>query len=138
MRRRLLLCGIFCALIPAAFAQAYPNASAIRVHEIVMRTLRDKQVDPAYPADAVKAGNRGLVELRIRISKTGDVLNVQLVNGDPALAPSAIEAIKQWHYKPYLLNGVPIQVDSKVTLRYEISSGEGIVRDALIHTPAAK
>jgi protein TonB len=99
-----------------------------------MRTLREKRVDPAYSHAAVKAG---IVELQIRISKTGDVQSVQLVTGDPALSQSAIEAVKQWHYKPYLLNGWPVQVDTKVTLNYKDSSGKGVVVDAPIRTTPA-
>jgi TonB family protein len=137
MRHRILFATFF-ALIAAATAQVYPNASGIRVHEEVMRALRERRVDPAYPQETVKAGMHGLVELQIRLNKTGDLKNVQLVSGDPALASSAIEAVKQWHYKPYLLNGEPIEVTTKVTLSYEISSGEGVVRDAPIHTASSK
>lgn len=132
MRRTILLCLVFCVLIPAASAQIRPTR--VRVHEVFMRTLREMRVDPSYPQAALKARISGLVETKIIISKTGDVQNVQLISGDPVLAPSAIEAVKQWHYKPYLLNGEPIEVDSKVTLNYELSSGKGVVRDATIHT----
>jgi TonB family protein len=137
MRHRILLLGvIFCALIPTAFPQARP--SGVRVREDIMRTLLERRVDPIYPQAALKARVSGLVELQIRINKAGDIQYTQLINGDPALAPSAIEAVKQWHYKPYLLNGVPIEVDTKVTLSYEISSGAGIVRDAPVRATPSK
>jgi TonB family protein len=135
MRHRILFFFITSALIPAAFAQA---RTGIRVTEEAMRTLREKRVDPIYPQTALKTGNHGLVELQIKISESGDVQGVKLNSGNPVLAPSAMEAVKQWHYKPYLLNGVPIIVFTRVTLDYELSSGKGAVRDAPILTISAK
>jgi TonB family protein len=137
MRQRILLCAIFCALIADAFTQVHPTG-VVLVSEDYMRTLREKRVDPVYPQAALKDGVHGVVELQIRISKTGDIQNVRLISGDPALASSATEAVKQWSYKPYLFSGEPIAVDTKVTLSYEISSGAGVVRDAPIRTPASK
>ena len=102
-----------------------------------MRTLREKRVDPAYPQAALKAGAYGLVEVQVRISQTGEVQSVQLISGDPVLASSATEAVKQWHYKPYLLNGGPVPVSTKVTLNYKLSSGEGVVLDAPVRTTPA-
>jgi outer membrane biosynthesis protein TonB len=77
------------------------------------------------------------VELQVKISQTGEVQNVQLISGDPLLVSSAINAVKHWHYKPYLLNGVPITVFTKVTLNYKLSSGEGVVLDAPVRTTPA-
>jgi TonB family protein len=136
MPRRMLLGVMFCVLIPATFAQIRP--AGIRVREDVIRRLREKRVDPAYPQAALKTSVHGLVELQVKISQTGDVQNVQLVSGDPILDSSAIEAVKQWHYKPYLLNGAPMTVFTKVTLNYELSSGEGVVLDAPVRTTPAK
>jgi|SRR5580658_2714802 TonB family protein len=135
MPQRILLGVMFCVLIPAAFAQVRP--AGIRVREDVIRTQREKRVDPAYPQAALKAGVHGLVELQVKISQTGEGQNVQLVSGDPILAPSAIEAVKHWHYKPYLLNGEPMTVFTKVTLNYKLSSGEGVVLDAPVRTTPA-
>jgi protein TonB len=126
---------MFCVLVPATFAQIRP--AGIRLRENVIRGLREKRVDPAYPQAALKASVHGLVELQVKISQTGEVQNVQLVSGDPVLASSAIEAVKQWHYKPYLLNGAAMTVFTKVTLNYELSSGEGVVLDDPVRTAPA-
>jgi len=135
MPQRILVGAIFCALLPAAFAQA--RHTTIRAREDVWRAQREKRIDPVYPQAAVKAGIHGLVELQVRISQTGDVQSVELVSGDPVLAPSAIDAVKHWHYKPYLLNGTPMIVYTKVTLNYTLSSGEGVALDAPVRaTPA--
>jgi protein TonB len=135
MLQRILLGVMFCVLVPATFAQIHP--AGVRVREDFMRTLREKRVDPAYPQAALKAGAYGLVEVQVRISQTGEVQSVQLISGDPVLASSATEAVKQWHYKPYLLNGGPVPVSTKVTLNYKLSSGEGVVLDAPVRTTPA-
>lgn len=135
MSRQSLICVLLFALVPSAFAQARP--SGVRVREDVIRAQRDKRVDPAYPQAALKAGVHGLVELQVKISQTGEVQDVQLISGDPVLASSAIDAVKQWHYKPYLLNGTPVTVFAKVTLNYKHSSGEGVVLDAPVRTTPA-
>jgi TonB family protein len=126
---------MFGVLIPATFAQVRP--AGVRVREDFMCTLREKRVDPAYPQATLKAGAYGLVKLKVKISQTGEVQNVQLISGDPVLASSAREAVKQWHYKPYLLNGEPVTVFTKVTLNYKLSSGEGVVLDAPVRTTPA-
>ena len=126
-----LLGVMFCVLIPATFAPARPTG--VRVREVFMQTLREKRVDPAYPQAALKAGAHGLVELHVKISQTGEVQN-QLISGDPVLASSATEAVKQSHYKPYLLNGEPMTVFTTVTLDYKLSSGDGVVLDAPVRT----
>jgi TonB family protein len=132
MLQRILPGVMFCAPIPATFAPVRPTG--VRVGEVFMRTLREKRVDPACPQAALKAGVHGLVELHVKISQTGEVQNVQLISGDPVLASSATEAVKQWHYQPYLLNGEPATVFTTVTLDYKLSSGDGVVLDAPVRT----
>jgi TonB family protein len=136
MNRRTLLCFILCAVSTATFSQVRPMG-VVRVREDVMRTLLEKRVDPAYPQAALKSSAHGIVELKIKISQTGEVQNVELISGDPVLVSSAIEAVKQWRYKPYLLNGEPMTVFTKVTLKYKLSSGQGVVLDAPLRTTPA-
>ena len=57
------------------------------------------------------------------ISKTGDIQNLHLISGHPMLAPAAIEAVKQWKYKPYLLNGEPVEVETTVQVNFTLSGG---------------
>src|SRR5215467_5496030 len=97
-------------------ASAQVRVSRVRVSEGVLRGLVVKQVDPTYPPLARQARIQGSVVLRVVISKTGDVENIQLVSGHPMLAPSAIEAVKQWKYQTYLLNGEPVEVETSVTV----------------------
>jgi len=106
------------ALISLAAAQVVP--ARVRVGQNVMAAQVDTKVAPAYPPLARQARIQGMVVLKVQISKTGDVENIQLFSGHPMLAPSAIEAVKQWKYKPYLLNGEPIEVETNVTVNFTL------------------
>jgi protein TonB len=55
------------------------------------------------------------------IGKNGDVTDLHVISGDELLAPSAVEAVKQWKYKPYLLEGEPVEVETKITVNYVLS-----------------
>jgi len=93
----------------------------IRVSQGVSQALVVSKVDPVYPPDAKAAGVQGQVVMQIVISRTGDVSSLQLVSGHPLLAQAAMDAVKQWKYKPYVLNGNPVEVDSQVTVNFAIS-----------------
>ena len=82
-----------------------------------------KRVQPNYPPLARQARIQGTVILQAEISKEGTIQNLQLISGHPMLAPAAIEAVKQWRYKPYLLNGEPVAVDTQVQVNFTLSGG---------------
>src|SRR5438094_484862 len=50
-------------------------------------------------------------------------IQTDIINGHPMLAPAAIEAVKQWRYKPYILNGEPVEVDTQITVNFTLSGG---------------
>jgi protein TonB len=77
----------------------------VRVSQGVSQGLLIKKVQPPYPPLARQARIQGQVVLQADISKDGTIQNLRLISGHPMLAPSAIEAVKQWRYKPYFLNG---------------------------------
>jgi protein TonB len=56
------------------------------------------------------------------IDTNGHITNLQLVSGHPMLVPAAIAAVKQWRYKPYLLNGQPVEVETTITVIFTLSS----------------
>jgi protein TonB len=95
----------------------------IRVSSGVSTGLLIRKVQPAYPPLARQARIQGTVILQAQISKDGNVENLQLVSGHPMLAPAAIEAVKQWKYKPYLLNGEPTPVDTQIQVNFTLSGG---------------
>ncbi|MGD0508131.1 MAG: energy transducer TonB [Terriglobales bacterium] len=93
----------------------------VRVSQGVSTGLLVTKVPPQYPDDAKQARIQGQVVLTAVIDKNGDVENLTLVSGHPLLAPAAIEAVKQWKYKPYLLNGQPVAVETQVTVSFQLS-----------------
>jgi TonB family protein len=94
---------------------------SIRVSAGVVAGLLISKVNPVYPPDAKAAGMQGSVVLRAMIGKDGTVEALQVVSGLPALTPSALDAVKQWTYKPYLLNGQPVEVDTTITVNYSLA-----------------
>src|ERR1039457_4663000 len=95
----------------------------VRVSTGVATGLLIKKVTPTYPALAKQARIQGHVLLQAEISKEGTIQNLQLISGHPMLAPAAIEAVKQWRYKPYLLNGEPVAVETQVVVNFSLSGG---------------
>jgi protein TonB len=92
----------------------------VRVSMGVTQGLLVRKINPTYPALARQARIQGTVILQAQISKNGDIENLQLISGHPMLAPAAIEAVKQWKYKPYILNGEPVEVDTQVTVNFTL------------------
>jgi protein TonB len=105
----------------AANGQQSAPKKAVRISGGVMAGLILTKVQPAYPADAKAAGVSGAVVLHVIIGKDGTVENLQVISGPEMLQKSAIEAVTQWTYKPYLLNGEPVQVDTTVTVMFTLA-----------------
>jgi protein TonB len=95
----------------------------VRVSQGVSQGLLIRKVQPTYPPLARQARIQGNVVLTAEISKDGSIENLRLVSGHPMLAPAAIEAVKQWKYKPYFLNGEPVEVETQVTVIFSLSGG---------------
>ena len=95
----------------------------VRVSSGVQAGLLVRKVPPAYPPLARQARIQGTVLLQAQISKDGSIENLQLISGHPMLAPAAIEAVKQWKYKPYLLNGEPVEVETQIQVNFTLAGG---------------
>jgi protein TonB len=95
----------------------------VRVSLGVSQGLLVKRVQPAYPPLARQARIQGTVLLQAEISKDGTIENLRLISGHPMLAPAAIEAVKQWRYRPYMLNGEPVAVETQVQVNFTLSGG---------------
>jgi periplasmic protein TonB len=95
----------------------------IRVSSGVQSGLLVRKVQPNYPPLARQARIQGTVILQAQISKEGNIENLTLISGHPMLAPAAIEAVKQWKYRPYLLNGEPVEVETSVQVNFTLSGG---------------
>jgi periplasmic protein TonB len=95
----------------------------VRVSSGVQSGLLVRKVNPTYPPLARQARIQGTVILQAEISKDGNITNLQLISGHPMLAPAAIEAVKQWKYRPYLLNGEPVEVETTIQVNFTLSGG---------------
>ena len=95
----------------------------IRVASRVVEANLIHDVAPTYPPEAGRARIEGTVVLLAVIGKDGSVQDVRVESGLPLLAQAAIDAVKQWRYRPYLVNGEPVEVDSRITINFTLSRG---------------
>jgi protein TonB len=79
-----------------------------------------RRVEPVYPPMARQIRRSGKVELHALIAADGTVQSLELVSGEPLLVQSALDAVKQWRYKPTLLNGQAVEVDTYITVIYTL------------------
>ncbi len=106
---------------PALVKTPAPAPKRIRVPAQVAEANLVYDVTPKYPPEAGRARIEGTVVLMAVIGKDGTVHDVRVESGLQLLAQAAIDAVKQWRYKPYLLNGEPVEVDSHITINFTLS-----------------
>jgi TonB family protein len=95
--------------------------TAVQIRPGDIAGSRDKFVEPIYPRDAKAAGIQGSVVLDAVIGKDGMISSLKLVSGPPELTKAAWEAVKQWTYKPFLLNGDPTAVETTITVTFALA-----------------
>ena len=95
--------------------------TVVHVKDNVTRGLLIHKVAPSYPKAARKAHIEGTVVLCASISKKGRIENLTVASGPPGLITSSIKAVRKWTYKPYLLNGEPVEVETEIRVNYAIS-----------------
>jgi protein TonB len=100
-----------------------PTPKRVRVPARVAEANLVYDVAPKYPPEAGQARIEGTVVLLAVIGKDGTVEDVRVERGLPVLAQAAIEAVKQWRYRPYLLNGEPVEINSQITINFTLSRG---------------
>ena len=110
-------------LNPPAVAHAPSISRPVRVSQGVAQGFLLRQVRPVYPPLARAARIQGTVMLRAVIGRNGSIEYLQLVSGHPMLAPAAIAAVRQWRYRPYTLNGEPVEVETEITVNFMLGGG---------------
>ena len=95
----------------------------IRVSQGVVEGNAISQPKPLYPSMAKMARVQGQVVLQAIISKTGVIENLRVVSGHPMLQQAAVDAVRQWRYRPYLLNGEPVEVETTITVNFTLAGG---------------
>jgi TonB family protein len=112
-----------------------PNARPVAPPEVKTPVIRERQkvsemqqmaqlinrVEPRYPAIAIQIHREGRVELHAFISTTGTIESLEVLSGDPLFIQSALAAVREWRYRPTILNGYPVEVDTHITVIYTLS-----------------
>lgn len=116
-------------LIPFDDGLAHPQPP-ISVHENnppkrlvighIQPAMLTRRIDPVYPPLAIQIRRAGRVELHAIIATDGSVQSLEVLEGDPLFIRSALDAVSQWRYKPTILNGQPVEVDTRITVIYSM------------------
>jgi TonB family protein len=101
---------------------ALPSIGPVDLPEATARALLAQQVEPTYPESARASRLQGTVVLQVLIGRDGAVEDVKFLQGSLAFARAAIEAVKQWHFKPYSFNGRPTDARTTLTLSFKPTS----------------
>jgi protein TonB len=103
---------------PASLPKAVPGT--LKISQGVSQGLLIRRVQPTYPATALAMRVHGVVQLEATINKEGSITNLKTVSGDPVLARAATAAVKQWRYKPYYLDGEPVEIQTQITVNFKL------------------
>ena len=128
--RVIVLCLSFLLCGPLVLSQenGAQQSARVRVSEAVLQAFIVRKVLPVYPKDALERGIDGVVTISVLIDQHGIVEKTWDANGDPLLATAVADAVKQWQFKPYYLNKQPVEVQSRISISFELEGNRGIVR----------
>jgi len=101
--------------------QAPAQSKQIRVGGNIQAANLIRRVTPVYPPVAKAARIQGIVRFTATIAKNGTIQNLQVISGQPVLVPAAAEAVKQWVYRPVLLNGEPVEVITQIEVNFDLN-----------------
>lgn len=109
-------------IVAANPALPKPNAQqdSLRISQGITQGLLMSRVSPAYPPVAMQMRKEGTVELLAFVSKTGSITKIKVLSGDPTFAKAAVDAVRQWKYRPYLLNGEPVDIETQITVNFRL------------------
>jgi protein TonB len=97
-----------------------PVLQTLAVSQGVSQGLIVKKIQPTYPDAALRLHLEGSVQLMATVAKNGSIAAVKTLSGEPLLAQAATVAVKQWKYKPYLLDGQPVEIQTQVTINFKL------------------
>ena len=104
---------------PAIVVKAAPPKIVSISSGVMAGNLLEKTM-PQYPAIAKAARVQGVVVIQATISNTGLIENIRVISGPPMLQQAAVDAVRSWRYKPYLLNGEPVEVETTVNVVFNL------------------
>jgi protein TonB len=103
---------------PASMPKSAPQT--VKISQGVSEGLVVKRVKPVYPPHAMQVRLQGSVQLQANIGKDGSIVGVRQTSGDLVLGRAAMDAVRQWKYKPYYLNGEPVEVQTQITVNFKL------------------
>jgi periplasmic protein TonB len=112
---------LFSGVGPAKVKPSTPRTLSIS-SGVMAGYLLDNKTVPQYPAIARAARIQGTIVLQATIAKDGTIQNLRVINGPPMLQQAAIDAVRSWRYKPYLLNGEPVEVETTVNVIFNLGN----------------
>jgi protein TonB len=118
------------AIMPSAIAapttSSSPLESAERLPAATTAGLSGgtllRKVRPIYPTEAIASRMQGTVTLFGTVGESGQLQGLRIISGDPVLGHAALEAVQQWQYEPYRLNGKPIPRTTRITVEFKLPS----------------
>ena len=110
------LSGLMASATPALPKQ---SQQSVRISQGVSQGLLIRRVPPQYPPAAKATHTQGEVRIEATINKEGLVVSPKVLRGDAILAHAALEAVRQWRYKPYYLNGQPVEIQTEITINFK-------------------
>ena len=106
-------------VLTSTTASAKPSLAKIKVSQGVLQGLLIKRVEPQYPRNALTTHTQGAVQIEATVDKEGRVVNPKVLSGPLMLATAALDAVRQWRYKPYYLDGEPVEVQTQITINFK-------------------
>ena len=92
----------------------------VKMSEGVLQAQLITRVEPRYPALALQTKTEGVVRLHAIISRDGRITSLDILSGHPLLIHAALEAVSQWRYRPTMLNGDPVEVETTITVIFRL------------------
>lgn len=128
-RIAVLVCGS--VFVPPHFnnanAQELPRPMRVRISTGVMLGLMEKKPMPVYPDEAMLKGIRGDVVFKVRGDDTGKIVLATPIEGAPLLVAASVEALRDSHFRPYLLNGTAVAVETQLGFQFSLEKEGGAV-----------
>ena len=108
------------AMVPTAGVAAAPTAPDVRISQGLTEGKLVRRVNPVYPSQALQRRIDGQVVIKAQIGKDGRVHNPKAIRGNALLIAAAMDAVRQWTYEPYKLNGEPVDMDTQITINFKL------------------
>jgi protein TonB len=97
-----------------------PAPGKLKISQGVSQGLLINRVQPKYPSNALAMRIQGAVQIEATINKEGKITNLKPISGDPVLARAAMDAVRQWRYKPYFLDGEPVEIQTQIAVNFKL------------------